>query len=83
MCEDSNECTCSCNCEEMAEAAESAAASDRNKYILGALLLGGAALVTAGVLCWWAMPKNRVERLLLQAQKKVNEIEEVLGGLAG
>jgi hypothetical protein len=42
------------------------------------LVLGGAAFLLVGMLCWRMSPQKRADRLLNKARQKVNEIEGVL-----
>lgn len=48
------------------------------RMLVAGLLLGGAALIAAGVFCWVSNPPRRANRLMQRAEKKIDEIEEIL-----
>jgi hypothetical protein len=68
-------------CDERTENCTGECQEDR-KFLLTALVIGGAALVVGGVLLWNATPNHRADRLLTRAQKKLNQLEDYLATLA-
>ena len=48
------------------------------RLLLAGLVVGGTAVVVAGMLLWQANPPRRADRLLERARRKMQEIEEIL-----